>query len=290
MFREAYAIAREFTRPIVMSRLSQAGDCSCAIGSFVHVNRDGWIVTAAHILKHVDELVSGDHAARAHEASVAAIDGDVSLGSKERYDRKRALGKLDKNATKRGSIWWGRDGIVTTQIVFNETVDIGVAKLANFDPGSISRYPKFKNPSDNPEPGASLCKLGFPFHEINPTYDQSTDVFRLPPGAVPLPLFPMDGIFTRVIEFQPTNPPPYPLRLIETSSPGLKGQSGGPTFDQNGVIWAIQCRTGHLPLGFNPVAPGAKTPEHQFLNVGLGVHTATLFGLFDQNGIKYDVA
>lgn len=38
--------------------------------------------------------------------------------------------------------------------------------------------------------------------------------------------------------------------FIETSTPRLRGQSGGPIFDVNGAIWAIQSQTHHLKLGF----------------------------------------
>lgn len=64
--------------------------------------------------------------------------------------------------------------------------------------------------------------------------------------------------------------PNFPLALIETSSPGLKGQSGGPIFDKEGTVFGIQSRTMHFPLGFAPpVQDGtARHKEHQFINVG----------------------
>jgi S1-C subfamily serine protease len=77
-------------------------------------------------------------------------------------------------------------------------------------------------------------------------------------------------------------PPPYPLSYIETSTPGLRGQSGGPIFDTQGTIWGIQVKTSHYPLGFNQ--------KDQFLNAGLGVHPSTLFGLFNEAGIGFAVS
>jgi hypothetical protein len=98
-----------------------------------------------------------------------------------------------------------------------------------------------------------------------------------------LPVFPIEGILTRVMNFVDVggSVPPYPMQKIETSSPGLLGQSGGPMFDQEGTVWAIQSETAHLPLGFDAVV----TP--QFLNVGRGAHVSTVLGLFDEHGIAY---
>jgi hypothetical protein len=38
------------------------------------------------------------------------------------------------------------------------------------------------------------------------------------------------------------------VKFIETSTPGLRGQSGGPLFDAKGEIWGIQSRTNFLEL------------------------------------------
>ncbi len=106
-----------------------------------------------------------------------------------------------------------------------------------------------------------------------------------------MPLFPLEGMFTREL-ILPTalgvSPPPFPLKMIETSSPGLRGQSGGPIFDLDGTIWAIQSMTAHLELGFTPRVQGVGV-EHQFLNVGMGVHVETILGLLNEAGVSYEV-
>jgi hypothetical protein len=48
---------------------------------------------------------------------------------------------------------------------------------------------------------------------------------------------------------------PFPLKWIETSSPGLKGQSGGPLLDERGTIWGVQSNTFSYNLGFSPQVP-----------------------------------
>ena len=136
-------------------------------------------------------------------------------------------------------------------------------------------------------PGTSLCRLGFPFHALTAAWDDQTEQFQLPEGALPAPLFPIEGIFTRGVRLE-SSPRP---RFIETSSPGLQGQSGGPVFDTEGRLWGIQSRTRHLDLGFSPQleAAGEQVIEHQFLNIGLAVHPAELLDLANEKHITVTV-
>lgn len=49
-----------------------------------------------------------------------------------------------------------------------------------------------------------------------------------------------------------------------------------------GTVWAVQSRTVHFPLGFNPKVKhkGKEIGEHQFLNTGWGVHPELIVLLF----------
>jgi hypothetical protein len=153
----------------------------------------------------------------------------------------------------------------------------------------VASYPVFKDPARNFDPGTSLCRIGFPFHTVEPTYDATRNVFELPPGSVPLPRFASDGILSRIIEVEMEGQPaPHFVGFIETSSPGLRGQSGGPIFDRQGTIWGIQSKTQHYPLGFSPEVKGQR--EHQFLNAGWGTHAATVIGVLNSQGIAHQVS
>lgn len=290
MFREAIATARQFTAPVVLSRISAGGKCASSIGAFVVVNTDGWIVTAAHILEQLSEMVKQSDETKALRAKKQEIEADNSLSGNQKKKAIARLGRPHPDSTVHCSSWWGKDGHQLVDARAIGLIDLGVGRLTPFDPSWVPVYPVFKDPTKDYEPGTSLCKLGFPFHSITPTYDPTADTFRLPPGAVPLPMFPMDGIFTRVAEIvvDGAPPPPFPLQWLETSSPGLRGQSGGPIFDAKGTIWGIQVNTGHYPLGFNPPVPGKPNEkEYQFLNVGRGVHAQTILSFFESQGITY---
>src|ERR1019366_8275043 len=126
--------------------------------------------------------------------------------------------------------------------------------------------------------------MGFPFHQVTPIYHRDRDAFELPPGALPVPLFPNDGILTRFVSVLPPSPDPdIPYLWVETSTPGLRGQSGGPTFDRKGTICAIQVSTSSYPLDFDPKLPA------QYLHVGLGVHPVTINAALKKLGIDHKI-
>ena len=90
-----------------------------------------------------------------------------------------------------------------------------------------------------------------------PVYDEKANTFTLPEGSVPLPLFPMEGMFTRVVNTRaPGSGDGEPSAFIETSTPSVVGQMGGPVFDADAVVWGIQSHTMHHALGFRPPVPG----------------------------------
>ena len=123
-------------------------------------------------------------------------------------------------------------------------------------------------------------------------FDEATGNFRLEQGTFPIPYFPIEGIFTRNIYGGKSKDGKYDITFLETSSPGLRGQSGGPIFDTKGTIWAIQSKTNHLPLGFAPkiTKNGKEVEENQFLNVGLGVHPLTLITFLKDNVVDFKIS
>jgi hypothetical protein len=278
MFRDAYGIASKFTYPIIVSWRTVSGTCSAGLGAYVIVNEDGWIATAGHVLKQLMDLMQNTERVKNHTSNEAAIRNDKALDDKERRRRLKELGHIKPEDISHSSVLFG--GSPTATSISNVTI------VEGFVPNANQIYPVFKDPSKGLESGGvSLCKLGYPFHSIQPTFNDKEQRFELPKEALPVPLFPIEGILTRIANVVVTNAadPGIPLKWVETSSPGLRGQSGGPTFDKNAVIWAIQCQTSHFDLGFN-------SSVKQFFNVGLGVHPETMFNVFDRNAVKYKVS
>jgi len=299
MFVNACRIAGAFTRPVVISSRLQSGACAGAVGACVVVNRDGWILTAAHLMAEIMRQQESAARHRAHQKDVRQFEQDTTADKRFRKSKVRTFARPAADSVQNHSVWWGQDGVQLRDAVVQPAADLALGRLQPFEPDSVAHYPVFKTPDADYAPGRSLCKLGFPFHQVNPEYDEARQAFVLPPGALPMPLFPIEGIFTRVVisampHDKNAKTAPAPGKFIETSSPGLVGQSGGPVGDTDGVVWALQSHTRHYALGFSPPAPGkkkaaAKEPqkEHQFLNVGLGVHAEAVLKLLDEQGVDY---
>lgn len=293
MFADAYTKASQFTLPVVISHRRHDGICLASIGTFVMINSDGWAVTALHIIEEIERLTKAAEQFQADEKARQKIYADSSLDKKVRGKSLKAIPQPQADTVTHVSPWWGSDQTRFTKYIGVPAVDLAFVHFDPFKAASTFSPPTFKDPQKPMPHGRSLCRIGFPFHEIQPTFDDKLNGFHLPPGALPMPLFPNEGIFTRIVEVvpqpAPDPPAPFKFRLLETSSPGLRGQSGGPIFDAQGTIWAIQSRTVHFPLGFSPPVPNGKPneKEHQFLNIGWGVHVETIVGTMRDFGISF---
>jgi hypothetical protein len=286
MFSIAYQVARNFTRPVAMSWRTMNGNVKCGLATFVVVNKEGWIITAAHVLNI--GAVRAQHVAerQSYDAKRAAITVDPNLSSSQRKKQIRRLIPNPEWITD-NSLWWCQDRAVASAIYVDVQADVAIAKLENFDTSSIQVYPKFKDPQTNPLPACSLCRLGFPFVNVTASFDPATG-FTLQNFVLP-PMFPNDGIHTRILLDTQNG---RTVKFIETSTPGVMGQSGGPLFDIKGDIWGIQSKTAFLELGFTPKKKegNKEIVEHQFMNVGLASHVQHAVDLFKQNGVAYDTA
>lgn len=294
MFVEAIEKASAFTFPLIISNQYQDGSISSSLASFIILNEEGWLLTAAHTIQ--DTSLHPAHLKEYHEY----IQGEATV--------------LNPKWILNHSLWFGADHHrVHTFHVWPEN-DLAIGKIEHFNPGLVREYPVFISP-DAVKSGRSLCKLGFPFYDIQAVFTENT--FRYDPGLFPIPRFPYEGILTRIISgaagvpgagvpgagvpgagvagaAHPGSGPvqPHPLQealWIETSSPGLRGQSGGPVFDTAGRVWGIQSMTRHLPLGFSPSIKknGVTVEENQFINLGWCAHVQAILNFLDQHGIKY---
>ena len=255
-------------------------------GAFVVLNSGGWIVTAAHMFE-LSELAQQHQAEKkAYDDEVLRIQSDTTLKPKKVRDLINRLGRKDEWII-RHDYFWNVPAVKATDVYMEHGCDLAVARLEPFDSAWISEYPTLKDPASPMPVGTSLCRLGFPFHYISATYDAATDSFILGKNVLPVPRFPNDGIHTQIVDW--THPNGSSGKFIQTSTPGLKGQSGGPIFDRSGNIWAIQCKTRSLPLDFSLTIKhnGKDVVEHQVMNVGLGSHVSELARILDARGIVY---
>ena len=291
MFSTAVPVAAGFTRPMVISSRTAQGECGATIGACIVLNRAGWILTAGHLLEIVRQHQESARRHEGYRGNVVEFHRDTAADKRFRKRGVRTFHRPAGLSVRNHSVWWGVDGARLVEARLVPSADLALGRLEPFDPASVPRYPVWKDPSRGYEPGRSLCKLGYPLHRIEPIYDKDANTFTLPPGSVPLPMLPLEGMFTRVVNTRaPGSGEGDPSPFIETSTPSLLGQMGGPVFDAEALVWGVQSHTMHHCLGFRPPVPGGRQGqvEHQFLNTGLAVHASVVRRVLEAEGVEYE--
>jgi hypothetical protein len=279
MFGDACEKAMKFTRPVITSTRQYDGTVKCSCAAFIILNDEGWIMTAGHIF---DSFVAQkEHAKKLKDVEEQNAHKGIS-------DRNRPKLRPEPAWLTNHSFWWGWDGTRLMEVFVDRKIDIAVGRLQPFNRNWISEYPVIRDP-EKMRPGTSLCKLGFPFSQVNATFDESTKSFRLADKTLPLPLFPLEGMHTRNIMLGKSMDGTIDIMYLETSSPGLRGQSGGPIFDKDCNICGIQLRTNHMPLDFKAETnvDGKKVIENQFLNLGVGLHARTIVDVLRKRNVNF---
>lgn len=265
MFAHAIKVASQFTEPYVGLRLRENGDVFTTMGAFIVINPDGWILTSGHI---VSEILARRNGAQGESGGPDQICAHSDI--------------------------WAVPGFMDTpaQLVkahVNAVADVALCRLEPFDATNISAYPVFRDTAVAPiEQGMSVCRLGFPFCDMPARYRHESGEFALEEHAFPVPRFALDGIVAR-FNRRFTEDGSTSALFIETSTPGLRGQSGGPLLDVDGRVCGIQSYTTHVDLGFDAhyTADTGLVTERQFLNVGAATHVDEVRALFNSAGIAY---
>lgn len=264
MFADACEKAMKFTRPCVISTRTVDGTLHSSVATYFFISRSGWAITAAHVFSALQKFnYDREHMKEVQEKNKVAVASHTPLLT------------MDPKWITNHSIWWGVDKIRESQIHLFLDADLAAVKLENVPPEFIQDVAVFGN-ADELRIGTSLCRLGFPFTEIEPKFDGDKNSFTLGPAVRNLVPFPCDGILTRRLLCNINDK--ITIKQLETSSPGLGGQSGGPLFDTNGIVMGMQVKTQHLPLGFAPhiTDNGKEYIEHQFLNTGVALHGSVI--------------
>ena len=170
------------------------------------------------------------------------------------------------------------------------TQDLALLRFEGYNRILYRSHATFLGDSSLVRPGRSLCRLGYPFPEFtNFRYNPAVDEIEwTTTGRNTSPRFPIDGIVTRLLSEN------NGITGIEMSTPGLRGQSGGPLFDTRGVVYGMQSATRHLHLGFDiedreVLVNGRKSrvSNYPFLNVGQCVHVDVIKAFLRERGVSF---
>jgi len=286
VFTQALQVAGHFTFPYVGMRRRHDGVVFSTLATFMVVNRDGWVLTSAHVIEEISR-------AEASVRGVASIDERIAK-ARRAHERQQ----VEELKRSRGTSLshhveiWAVPGFAAAQprVVeyrVDKDADLAAVRLEPFDAATVGGFPLFRGPSEPVEPGMSVCRLGYPFHSVDATFDEKRRSFDIQSGF-PVPRFALEAIVSRFqavkIEGRQT-----PAAFIETSSPGLRGQSGGPLLDVAGRVCGVQSHTAHLDLGFDASyeRDGERVVERQFLNIGRASHIDGVLAFLDEHGVSY---
>ncbi len=280
MFADACQKVMKYTHPVAISTRQYDGTLRTDVGTMIVVNPDGWVITAGHLF---DSFVKFQSDMKKMEEINKINSGRVQSPGSPSSEIK-----IDKTMLTNHSFWWGWDNVRINNVFVNRQVDVAIGKLEPFNKDWVKEYPVFVDPN-HMRIGTSLCRAGYPFIDIKPEFLEDKKAFRIPKIPADKFFYPTEGIYTHMENKGPSMDKSCEIRYIETSSVGLKGQSGGPIFDREGRIYGMQIITEHRAMGFHPTAEldGQKYIENLFMNIGVGIHTSTIIELLNHRNVRY---
>jgi ribosomal protein L24E len=291
MFVEAIEKVDQFTRPIhFIIRYYKGSDIIPGTGTLFFVNEDGFAITCKHVAKQILYAQSIYENYLKFKGELRKFERDVSLEMQR--NKLETKYKLNQNTPIRILSTFVNcvSKYKSISIHLHPSQDLAIIRFRDYDSKLYQGHATFLKNSSQIRQGRYLCRLGYPFPEFtNYQYDKSTnDIIWTNTGRVHTPSFPIDGIVTRHIADQ------NQVLGIEMSTPGLRGQSGGPLFDRNGIIYGMQSSTRHLHLGFDQVnreviTDGQKrrVSNYPFLDVGQCVHVDVIKSFLREQKVHF---
>lgn len=290
MFVNAIETVDKFTRPIYSLTRTYGGAVTGGTGTMFFVNDSGVAVTCKHIAELIIQAnqVNETYARFSQERNQLKQGGNYweqlsALETKYNYTVNTVI-QIKLNYFK------AFDTISTMQLHLHGTLDLAIIEFAGFNEKRYETFAKFVGDANLVKQGRYLCRLGYPFPEFtNFQLNTATDDIEWTETGNPnTPRFPIDGIITRFVGDG------QQVVSIEMSTPGLRGQSGGPLFDTEGRIYGMQFLTSHYHLGFDMQekevminSVPTNISNHPFLHVGWCVHVDRIRAFLEEKNIVY---
>lgn len=291
MFVKAIDEINRFTRPIhTIMRNYGSNKVWPGASTLFFVNNDGIAITCRHVAEHLL------HAEKINQQYLLFTQSRFRLNKGSQYDNHLKELELQFNYTHdtmiqaKHSFVGCFDKISGFDCHIHPYADLAIIRFKGFSQIYYQGVARFIQDDNRARPGRMLCRLGFPFPEFNNyAYNyQKDDIEWTKEGNPRSPSFPIEGIITRLIAQQGI------ISGIEMSTPGLRGQSGGPLFDAEGFVYGMQSSTRHLHLGFDlenheiPMGPGTKKVTNMpFLHVGQCVHVSIIKSFLKEHSVGF---
>ncbi|MBC7536017.1 MAG: trypsin-like peptidase domain-containing protein [Ferruginibacter sp.] len=292
MFISAIERAGQFTRPIHTLMRTYAGkQLVPGAATIFFVNENGYAITC----KHVVEMLAAANNINEHYNNFKKERQALPQDGKYKAQLKGLELKYKLNADSTIQLKNNFVDSVDTMSGFtwhmHPTLDLAILKFNDFGKIHYTDCARFLKDGNNIKQGKFLCRLGFPFPEFtNYTFNAvSDDIEWTNTGINVSPRFPIEGMVTRFLADQQLG-----LFGIEMSTPGLRGQSGGPLFDEKGIVYGMQFSTKHLHLGFDLIDKEImvnngikKVSDYSFIHLGQCIHVNAIKAFLKEHKIDF---
>lgn len=279
MFADAIEKVDQFTRPIHSVIRHYDGRMVPGSATMFFVNDEGDAVTCRHVVDFILDSERLNTRYTQFRSDRNQLPRDANYQEHLRQLEQQYGYFPDAVIQIKNQFINALDQFKKIKIHRHPVLDLAVIQFREYQAKSYQNYAKFIEDNYEVRQGESLCRLGYPFPEFNNYHyvDQTDQVEFTNYGQALTPRFPIDGIVTRFTMIQGIK------AMIEMSTPGLRGQSGGPLFDASGYIYGMQSMTSHLHLGFDMFnkemmieGKMMRMTNTPFLHVGLCIHAAEI--------------
>lgn len=291
MFKESIEKVANFTRPIhTIMRFYGGKQIIPGAATLFFVNGEGYAVTCKHV---IEALIASENMQKTLTEFKSERDKLPKDGKFNSYVKGLELKYKFNSETilqMKSTFVDCVDSITGYSWILHPKYDLAIVKFDNYKTLHYSEYAIFRKYPTAIKQGEFLCRLGFPFPEFNNFQYNVTndDIEWTNTGVKNSPRFPIEGMVTRFLADEGK------LYGIEMSTPGLKGQSGGPLFNKDGIVYGMQFSTKHLHLGFdiedkeillnNKIK---KISNYSFIHLGQCIHAETIKDFLKEHNVNY---